>query len=155
MYMPTKLIHTHHRRPVQNRLGERLRAFVSEIRQSWRYDRQAIRPELVERWNSAFRPVIASLAAIRDAPFESIEDQVDRFFRDPVPVLVLNSDSTDVLDYETDPTLKAVVVGGNRLSRGLTLEDCWSAFTSAARGILTRSCKWGAGWVPRAVCGSD
>lgn len=124
----TMLIHTHHRRPVQNRLGERLRAFVSEIRQSWRYDRQAIRPELVERWNSAFRPVIASLAAIRDAPFESIEDQVDRFFRDPVPVLVLNSDSTDVLDYETDPTLKAVVVGGNRLSRGLTLEGLLVSF---------------------------
>lgn len=124
----TMLIHTHHRRPVQNRLGERLRAFVSEIRQSWRYDRQAIRPELVERWNSAFRTVIASLAAIRDAPFESIEDQVDRFFRDPVQVLVLNSDSTDVLDYETDPTLKAVVVGGNRLSRGLTLEGLLVSF---------------------------
>lgn len=124
----TMLIHTHHRRPVQNRLGERLRTFVSEIRQSWRYDRQEIRPELVDRWNSAFRPVIASLSAMRDAPFESIEDQVDRFFRDPVPVLVLNSDSSDVLDYEIDPTLKAVVVGGNRLSRGLTLEGLLVSF---------------------------
>lgn len=124
----TMLVHTHHRKPVQNRLGERLRAFVSEIRQSWRYDRQSIRPELAARWNSAFRPVISSLNGTRDTLFESIEDQVDRFFRDPVPVLVFNSDSTDVLDYEGDPNLKSVVVGGNRLSRGLTLEGLLVSF---------------------------
>lgn len=124
----TMLIHTHHRQPVQNLLGERLRAFVSEIRQSWRYDRPAIRPELVGRWDSAFRPVIASVDATRDKPFEFIEEQVDRFFRDPVPVLVLNSGSQDGLDYEADPNLKAVVVGGNRLSRGLTLEGLLVSF---------------------------
>jgi hypothetical protein len=118
----TMLIHTHHRKSVQNRLGEHLRGFVSEIRQSWRYDRPSIRPELVARWNEQFRPVISSVDVNRDLPFETIEEHVDRFFRDPVSVLVLNSDSTDELDYEADPALKAVVVGGNRLSRGLTLE---------------------------------
>lgn len=64
----------------------------------------------------------------RDVAFEAIEEQVDRFFRDAVPVLVLNSDSTDILDYEADPNLKAVVVGGNRLSRGLTLEGLLVSF---------------------------
>lgn len=124
----TMLIHTHHRKPIQNRLGEHLRGFVSEIRQSWRYDRQAIRPELVQRWDSGFRPVIASVDINRDVRFETIEEHVDRFFRDPVPVLVLNSDSADELDYEADPNLKAVVVGGNRLSRGLTLEGLLVSF---------------------------
>lgn len=124
----TMLIHTHHRKPVQNLLGGRLREFVSEIRQLWRYDRQSIRPALVERWDVGFRPVITSVDINRDVPFDAIEEQVDRFFRDPVPVLVLNSDSADVLDYETDPYLKAVVVGGNRLSRGLTLEGLLVSF---------------------------
>ena len=118
----TMLIHTHHRKAVQNRLGEHLRSFVSEIRQNWRYDRQSIRPELVQRWERSFRPVIASVDINRDTAFEAIEEYVDRFFRDPMSVLVLNSDSTDELDYEADPNLKAIVVGGNRLSRGLTLE---------------------------------
>jgi len=118
----TMLVHTHHRKTVQNRLGERLREFVSEIRQNWRYDRDSIRPELLSRWNGRFRPVIASVDVNRDVAFEDIEQQIDRFFRDPLPVLVLNSDSTDELDYDADPTLKALVVGGNRLSRGLTLE---------------------------------
>lgn len=118
----TMLIHTHHRKSVQNRLGDRLREFVSEIRQSWRYDRSSILPELRERWNTQFRPVIASVDVNRDISFEDIEEFVDRFFRDPVPVLVLNSDSTDELDYDLDPNIQAIVVGGNRLSRGLTLE---------------------------------
>jgi hypothetical protein len=124
----TMLIHTHHRRLIQNRLGERLRTFVTEVRQSWRYDRPAIRPALIQRWDDGFRPVIASVDINRDVPFEAIEEHVDRFFRDPVPVLVLNSDSTDELDYDVDPHLRAVVVGGNRLSRGLTLEGLLVSF---------------------------
>jgi len=124
----TMLIHTHHRKPVQNRLGNRFREFVSEIRQSWRYDRPSILPELTNRWNTRFRPVISSVDVNRDVTFETIEDHIDRFFRDPVPVLVLNSDSTDELDYYTDPTLKAVIIGGNRLSRGLTLEGLLVSF---------------------------
>ncbi|MBI2313637.1 MAG: Z1 domain-containing protein [Betaproteobacteria bacterium] len=124
----TMLIHTHHRKPVQNRLGEHLRGFVAEIRQSWRYDRTAIRPQLADRWNRRFRPVIASVDVSHDVPFDTIQEHVDRFFRDPVPVLVLNSDSTDELDFEADPNLKAVVVGGNRLSRGLTLEGLLVSF---------------------------
>ncbi|MBA2411028.1 MAG: Z1 domain-containing protein [Gammaproteobacteria bacterium] len=102
--------------------------FVSEIRQSWRYDRTAIRPELEDRWNRRFRPVIASVDISRDVPFGTVEEYVDRFFRDPVPVLVLNSDSTDEIDYEADPNVKAIVVGGNRLSRGLTLEGLLVSF---------------------------
>ncbi|MEX2149662.1 MAG: Z1 domain-containing protein [Steroidobacteraceae bacterium] len=124
----TMLIHTHHRKAIQNQLGEHLRTFVSEVRQSWRYDRPAIRPELIQRWDNAFRPVIASVDVNRDITFNAIEEHVDRFFRDPVPVLVLNSDSADQLDFETDPNVKAVVVGGNRLSRGLTLEGLLVSF---------------------------
>lgn len=124
----TMLIHTHHRKPIQNLLGERLRDCVSEIRQLWRYDRQSIEPELAERWDNEFRPVITSVDMSRDVQFDVIEKELNRFFRDPILVLILNSDSDDVLDYETDPNLKAVVVGGNRLSRGLTLEGLLVSF---------------------------
>lgn len=116
------LIHTSHRTIVQNRLGELVRAHVTQLRQLWRYDRASIRPSLVTRWETAFRPVIASLDARRDVPFEPIEEQIDRLFRDPLPVLILNSSTPDILDYEANPALKAVLIGGNRLSRGLTIE---------------------------------
>jgi hypothetical protein len=124
----TMLIHTHHRRTVQNRLGERLRVYLSEIRQTWRYDKGTIRPELRNRWNKTIRPVIVAIDEKKDVAFDAIESHVDRLLRDPIPVIVLNSDSTDELDFEADPNLKAVVVGGNRLSRGLTLEGLLVSF---------------------------
>lgn len=124
----TMLIHIHHRKAVQNKLGKRFQEFVSEIRQNWRYDRQSIRPELAERWDIGFRPVIRSINIAHDLSFEAIEENIDRFFREPLPVLVLNSDSSDELDYSRDANLKAVVIGGNRLSRGLTLEGLLISF---------------------------
>jgi hypothetical protein len=116
------LIHTSHRTLVQNKMGELVRGHVTQLRQQWRYDRNSIRPLLRARWETRFRPVIASMDAGRDVSFDGIEEQIDRLFRDPLPVLVLNSTSPDVLDYDTDPSLKAVLIGGNRLSRGLTIE---------------------------------
>ena len=116
------LIHTSHRTIVQNKLGEAVRAHLTQLRQQWRYDRDSIRPALRTRWETRLRPLIASIDARRDIPFEAIEEQIDRLFRDPLQVLVLNSSSADILDYETTPGLKAVLVGGNRLSRGLTIE---------------------------------
>lgn len=124
----TMLIHTHHRKSVQNRLGDFLRGYVSEVRQSWRYDRGSIRPTLLARWNERFRPITASVDINRDLPFGAIEESLDRLFHDPIRVLVLNSDSPDELDYEADPNLKAIIVGGNRLSRGLTLEGLLVSF---------------------------
>lgn len=116
------LIHTHHRTIVQNRMGELARDYVSVLRQRWRYDRETIRPILKNRWDREFRPVIASINVTRDVPFETIEPEIDALFRDPIRVIVLNSSSSDVLDYEVEPNLKTVLIGGNRLSRGLTLE---------------------------------
>ena len=35
---------------------------------------------------------------------------------------MLNSDHPDELDFDAEPTLKAILIGGNKLSRGLTIE---------------------------------
>lgn len=118
----TMLVHTHQRKIVQNRLGSALREFIDETRDSWRYDKPSIFPYFQDRWEKHFRPVIVSYNQVQDVPFEKVAPYVDSLFHDPVPLIVLNSDSNDELDYDKDPTLKAIVVGGNRLSRGLTLE---------------------------------
>jgi hypothetical protein len=116
------LVHTHHRKTIQNRMGDLMRTHVTELRQSWRYDKGSIRPLLRSRWENHFRPLVTSINVRNDCPFEALEEHIDRLFREPLTVLVLNSDSDDVLDYEAFPTLKAILIGGNRLSRGLTLE---------------------------------
>src|SRR5690606_24682096 len=40
----------------------------------------------------------------------------------------INSQVGEVLDYEREPSLKAIAVGGNKLSRGLTLEGLTVSF---------------------------
>lgn len=121
-FAASMLVHSHHRTYVQNRIGDRVRAHLDELRQQWRYDRESVRPQLVARWETRFRPLIREVHPEHDVAFDAIEDFINRLFRDPLTVLILNSESDDVLDYDADPGLKAVLIGGNRLSRGLTLE---------------------------------
>jgi hypothetical protein len=118
----TMLIHTHHRKAVQNQLAELIRQHLATLRQLWRYERDSFLPRLIDRWNHRFRPVTASIRADEDAAFDEVQPFIDEFLRDPVPVILLNSDSSDRLDFDAEPALKAVIVGGNTLSRGLTIE---------------------------------
>ncbi len=92
------------------------------LRQTWRYEKARIRPALEARWNTGFRPTIASVDTRRDRSFAQIEPHIDAFLAAGPRVLTINSRSDDELDYERTPNLKAILVGGNRLSRGLTLE---------------------------------
>jgi hypothetical protein len=117
------LIHVHQRTDVQNALAPQVAEVVRTLRNDWRYDRDGpLRERMHLRWNEDFRAVTRRIGADRDAPFEVIEEHIDRLLKDGVPVLALNSRTDDVLDYEQDPNIKAVLIGGNRLSRGMTLE---------------------------------
>ena len=119
----TMLVHTDMRRAVQNPLAEKIEQQLAVIRQQWMYDRDEFRPLLEDRWNERFRPVTKSVDITLDLEFSEIEENIDRLLRDGVPVRVLNSDHTDdELDFYVEPTLKAVIVGGNKLSRGVTIE---------------------------------
>jgi hypothetical protein len=124
------LIHTTQRIAQQNDLAEVVDDAVRDIRSAWRYDVDAIRPVFIERWNSSFRPVTASLDASLDVPFSAVEPHLNDLLRttETIDLLVLNSSSPDILDYESNPSVKVVLIGGNRLSRGLTLEDLTVSF---------------------------
>ena len=124
------LIHTTQRIAQQNDLAEVVTEAVRDIRSRWRYDPEAIRSVFVERWNSDFRPVTVSLDSSLDVPFVAVEPSLSDLLRtaEAIELLVLNSSSPDVLDYESNPTVKVVLIGGNRLSRGLTLEDLTVSF---------------------------
>jgi hypothetical protein len=117
------LIHIHQRTDVQNALAPQVAEAVRTLRNEWRYDKEGPLRELMRaRWDDDFRTVTRRIDIDRDMPFDAIEEHIDRLLKDGVPVLALNSRSTDVLDYEQHPNIKAVLIGGNRLSRGMTLE---------------------------------
>jgi hypothetical protein len=117
------LIHVHQYTQVQNELAPQVKEVVRSLRNDWRYDKDGpLRAEMRARWDEEFRPLSRRIDPEREMAFETIEEHIDRLLKDGVPVLALNSKTTDFLDYEQEPNLKAVLIGGNRLSRGVTLE---------------------------------
>ena len=118
----TMLVHTDMRKAMQNPLASEITKELAYIRQRWRYEREACRPQLQRRWDEHFRPVCTGVSLDLDAEFASLEPFIDQLMRDGIPVRVLNSDWPDTADFDEEPTLKAVLVGGNKLSRGVTIE---------------------------------
>lgn len=96
---------------------------VAVLRQRWRYNRGQAEPGFRRRWNEEFRDKSLNLPGNRELPdFDQVASALTEIFRVGMPVLTLNYESDDELDYEKDPNLRAIVIGGNKLSRGLTIE---------------------------------
>jgi hypothetical protein len=109
-------------------LGDLVRTALASLRQQWRYDHERTRPLFQQRWDDEFRPVSVAMDPERDLTFDQIEPALQRNFRSELPVLVLNTRTQDDLDYERNPDIRAVVVGGNKLSRGLTIEGLLTSY---------------------------
>jgi hypothetical protein len=119
----TMLVHTDMRKALQDALADQIDAELASLRQGWKYDAAGtLRAELEERWEQEFRPKSAAINLSWDTPFAEIEPHLARLISDGVAVRRLNSNHLDSADFEEEPTLKAVLVGGNKLSRGVTIE---------------------------------
>lgn len=119
----TMLVHSHHTILAHQQLGGEVTRHLDELRREWRYDRERkLLAEMRARWESEISPKTARIDASRVVSFSVVEPLVGEFLNE-LRVLTINSESEDVLDYEREPGLKAIVVGGNRLSRGVTLEN--------------------------------
>jgi len=119
----TMLIHTSQRTQDQNDLCRLVTARFSELKDEWRYQRsQGVRQRMKSRWESEFQLVTRASYAQRERIFEQIEEYISPFFEAVGPAREINSVTGAMLDYEREPSLKAIAVGGNKLARGLTLE---------------------------------
>lgn len=124
----TMLVHTSHGIAEQSHIRALLSAFFAEFRDEWRYQRNhGVRQRCADRWEIEFRPVTRQRHLERDVPFTAIEPMIGPFL-EAIQVREINSDAGEVLDYEREPTLKAIAIGGNKLSRGLTLEGLLTSF---------------------------
>lgn len=118
----TMLVHTSYRTVVQQRLKELIEFEVGKLRDEWRYLRlEGLQGLMRDRWESEFQPVTRAGFVDLDVEFDVIAPFVS-IFLEQLQVRQLHSQSEDELDYDLEKDLKVIVVGGNRLSRGLTLE---------------------------------
>ena len=130
----TMLVHTSYRRSIQGRLTEAVVLTVDRMREHWRYFRsRGLEARLRNRWEEDFRRVTRSIDAPRECEFDELIEPISVFF-EQLQVRQINSGSLDELDYEREPSLKVIVIGGNRLSRGLTLEGLLVSYYVRAAG---------------------
>jgi hypothetical protein len=141
----TMLIHTSQRIVVQSHLWQLVSERFAEMRDEWRYQREhGVRQRLHDHWDAEFRPVTRSRHLDRDVAFEAVERHIGPFL-EAVQVREINSATGDVLDYDREPTLKGIAIGGNRLSRGLTLEGLLVSYfirPSATYDTLMQMGRW-------------
>jgi len=124
----TMLVHADMRRSVQNTLADAIVQRLAKLRQGWMYDREALRSEFVHRWNESFCAVSRSVDPNVVVPFDEIEGAISLLFRHGIELRILNSDHPDEIDFDAEPELVAIVVGGNKLSRGVTLEGLLTSY---------------------------
>lgn len=118
----TMLVHTSQRIADQGVTRSLVERRFRELKDEWRYDRQSgIYDRLSQLWERDFVPTSAGVAGAAGHRFVELEQFIGTFL-ESVVIREINSDRGEVLDYELEPALKAIAVGGNRLSRGLTLE---------------------------------
>lgn len=141
----TMLVHTSQRVIDHGRLFKALGDYINVLRAEWRHDPNfQLRPRLERLWNDDFRRTTRTINTAADAPFESIAPKIGDVLT-AVRILELNSSTSDALDYESNPGLKAIAVGGNKLSRGLTLEGLLTSYfvrKSAMYDTLLQMGRW-------------
>ena len=128
----TMLVHVSQFQKDQMRIG----AAVEEQIRAWFHQERAV-PGTLRRM---MRSALSELGAVElrvgvTAVLEEAERNLAR-----LDVVVLNSTTGEQLEYEARPGRQLVAVGGNRLSRGLTLEGLTVAYflrtTRMADGLL-------------------
>lgn len=140
----TMLVHTSHRIESHMNVADAVRKRFYEFRDDWRYYRDQIEPKLKDLWDSDFRATTRSSLPINDVEFEKIAPIVGKFF-EAVDVRTINSFTGAVLDYDREPNLKVIGIGGNKLSRGLTLEGLTTSYfvrNSPAYDTLMQMGRW-------------
>ncbi|GGK97054.1 Z1 domain-containing protein [Nocardia jinanensis] len=114
----TMLIHTSVRTAVHNGFEPPLKALRSRTMQG--LGDAELREELEALWRSEATRVPSEAFCETPVEFDDLFEYLPGVLKD-CRVVMDNSQSTDRLDYESGPVV-AIAVGGNTLSRGLTLE---------------------------------
>jgi len=121
------LVHTSHKQELQGILGLALERYLKHLVGQWRNDYSEAREMFRREWMQA--TALVQNPSFQVA-FEDVEVELEYLLGkyQTIRLLVLNHKSEDELDYELDPDLIAVIVGGNKLSRGLTLEGLVTSY---------------------------
>lgn len=118
-----------------------------EMFYSYKYGEQKDRDIYFNYWLENMKPVSEDrLQAEFQDSWEIIKDYIPMVFEMTINgVIVVNGDSADVCDYESSNVGQHVIIGGDKLSRGLTLEGLIVSYyhrNSKAYDTLLQMGRW-------------
>ncbi|WP_415854243.1 Z1 domain-containing protein [Sinomonas sp. G460-2] len=137
------LVHTSMRAAAHEKTADAIHDLLQDIRVDLSRNEPALIQELKSLWESETRRVPAAAFENAGLDFEEVRAHILSTAKTTRPV-VDNYLSTDRLRYGEDPET-VIVVGGNTLSRGLTLEGLISSFfvrASSAYDTLLQMGRW-------------
>jgi hypothetical protein len=122
------MINVDHRVNKMNRIGELLKEYILKSLPE-HYDIDAIEAAYI-KYILDSKKLNEKLASNNQYfKWEIIKNEVVKVIKSKaIKISVLNSSNEDKLDYAKDPSMKVIAVGGNKLSRGLTLEGLMVTF---------------------------
>ncbi|MDE0067438.1 MAG: Z1 domain-containing protein [Acidimicrobiaceae bacterium] len=141
----TMLVHTTYRIAPQIELGNLLNEELVNLRSGWKYDGD-YRDELRQRWESEFENRTGSDGHFYPT-FDELHPSINSLLRteNAPSVLVFNSETEAQLDFDEHPERKIILVGGNRLARGLTLEGLLVSYFTRQSGTydtVMQAARW-------------
>ncbi len=138
------LIHTHQSTVVHERFKNPLIEFRDSVLREARLGSPELLRRLEELWNSESERVPAeNFADLKLLTFDEVFDKFEEAVA-ATKVVIDNSSSDDRLDYTAESQV-AIAVGGNTLSRGLTLEGLVVSLfvrSSTAYDTLLQMARW-------------
>ncbi len=127
------IVHVSHRINDMAIINDIISSYVSEI--SGRYINRTHSGILQEQFRNVWNDIIQDSQAINEEiELENMISEYDQIWAeignvlDVLRVMELNSASEDRLDYTTSEEIKVIAIGGNQISRGLTLEGLMTSY---------------------------
>ena len=140
------LVHSNHLTKNQNPISRKVESLVghwnNHILNEYSSEGSQLRERFRHRWEHCFESNPST-----PETWEDISDDLMRFIHEGYAVMEINSNTEHDLDYGNyhEEGLRVIAVGGNRLSRGLTLEGlCSTYFIRESRmyDTLTQMGRW-------------
>jgi hypothetical protein len=116
------MVNVDHRVEKMNRIGDVVKEYVTKSLPKY-YDEKLLM-QILEEYLLSSKILISKLSVNNNIiNKDNIAKEVIHIIKSKiVKVITLNSDKEDKLDYAVDPSMKVIAIGGNKLSRGLTLD---------------------------------
>lgn len=140
----TMLVHTSHIIGDHQKLKQMIEEHLDFIKSDREMNSDQLKNRLFQVYNSDFRPMSLKYKDAKVADFDDVWDNSEKFIS-KIEIIMENSKSEERLTYDRPDPLWGIIIGGNVLSRGLTLEGLTVSYfhrTSKGYDTLLQMGRW-------------